>query len=217
MHFKAAIFDMDGLLLDSEKICMQCFLTACEDVGFVADKDVYISCIGSNKQRTKQLLIDGHRDMPYAQICQRWDALYADRAFNQLVPLKAGVKAFLKELSALGVPMGVATSTAYSTAKVKLENAGLLDYFDFVIGGDQVLKSKPHPQIYLNAAQKHNLGVHECVAFEDSENGVLAAHAAAISVIQIPDLVPTSAIVKDIAYQIAPSLQLLKAEDLFKI
>mgnify|MGYP000072935976 CR=1 FL=1 len=85
--------------------------------------------------------------------------------------------------------MAVATSTRTDRAKVKLSDSGILDYFDIIIGGDQVSNSKPDPEIYLKAASELSSEPSKCLAFEDSPNGVKSAVAAGLTVIQVPDLV----------------------------
>lgn len=104
------------------------------------------------------------------------------------------------------MPAGVATSTAYDLARTKLTNAGIYDYFTFIVGGDQVFTSKPDPEIYLKAAQKHNVEPSQCIDFEDSGNGVLASYHAGISVIQVPDLVPPTKTLKSLGHRIVSSL-----------
>ena len=207
MKYDAAIFDMDGLLLDSERICMDCFLEAGRQIGYKVDLDVYISCIGSNEHLTKKKLITGHDVLfPYDEIYHLWRELYNNEVYEKPVPLKPGVRELLSKLSYSGIPAGVATSTAQKLAITKLTNAGLYDYFSFVVGGDQVSASKPSPDIYLKSAHKHQVNVSQCIAFEDSENGVLAAYNAGISVIQVPDLVPATIELKSLGHKIVDSL-----------
>ena len=104
------------------------------------------------------------------------------------------------------MPIAIATSTAHKTALNKLRNTELLPYFDFVIGGDQVANSKPDPEIYQTAARRHGAAPHRCIAFEDSANGVLAAHRAGIPVIQIPDLVSPTQELRALGHCILESL-----------
>jgi len=204
---KAAIFDMDGLLLDSEKICLDTFLAACQSIGFEPDLKVYYSVIGCNPQKTKQLLIEGYgADFPYDQIKAIWYANYVKKAYDMPVPLMKGVVHLLDRLKTARFPIAVATSTSHSLALIKLKNANILQYFDVVIGGDQVAKSKPFPDIYLKAACQIKQNPSDCYAFEDSTNGVRAALSAGMQVIQVPDLISPNEEVRRWGHQIARSL-----------
>jgi len=207
MAIKAAIFDMDGLLLDSERICMTAYLEAGRIVGHEVNPEVYLQCIGSNDKKTREILINGHgEDYPYEEIYKCWKKLYLKESLEKPMPLKAGVVDFLHKIQASGIPMGVATSTHSELAITKLKNAELFDYFNFVIAGDQVENGKPHPEIYQTAAEKHGVSASHCMAFEDSENGVRAALAAGINVIQVPDIVIPSKEVKAMGHRIVESL-----------
>jgi len=105
------------------------------------------------------------------------------------IPLKDGAEELLRYISSIEIPIAVATSTAIDRAQKKLKSSGILDYFDFIIGGDQVTRSKPDPEIYLKAASELSSEPSKCLALEDSANGVKAAVAAGMTVVQIPDLV----------------------------
>jgi len=207
MKYKAAIFDMDGLLLDSERISMECFQGACRAAGFKADLDIYIRCIGSNADRTREILTEGYGDcFDYNEVQSHWQELYARQVFENPLPLKSGVESLLKKITSLRIPMSVATSTPHDLAIRKLQHSGILEYFEFVVGGDQVSKSKPDPEIYLTAADRHKVDVIQCIAFEDSENGVRAATLAGMSVIQVPDLVKPTNCLRSLGHRIFDSL-----------
>ena len=207
MTFHAAIFDMDGLLLDTERICRDCFLQAGKLVGVEIDLDVYHTCIGNPELITRAKLIAGHGDdFPYEEIRAIWWELYHEAAMSKPVPLKPGVESLLQAIADANTPIALATSSRYQNALTKLGHAGLTDYFDLVVGGDQVSQGKPHPEIYLKAAGDLGKSPEDCIAFEDSENGVRAALAAGLHVIQVPDLVPPSADLKAAGHTIVDSL-----------
>jgi HAD superfamily hydrolase (TIGR01509 family) len=207
MPVRAAIFDMDGLLLDSEKICLDTFLQACQRIGFEPDLSVYYTVIGCNPQKTKQLLMQGYgADFPFDEIKAIWSKSYVEQAYDIPVPLMKGVRQLLNRLKAANYPIAVATSTSHALALTKLKNAHILAYFDVVIGGDQVAKSKPFPDIYLKAATEINQNPGDCYAFEDSTNGVRAALSAGMHVIQVPDLIMPNEEVRGWGHQIVESL-----------
>ena len=207
MTFKAAIFDMDGLLLDSERVCMECFLEAGNHIGYALNAEVYLSCIGSNQQRTKARLIAGHDDdFPYEKINKLWRELYFNATMEKPLPKKQGAEALLKAIAESNTSIALATSTAFEHAQIKLKNSQLAGYFDVVVAGDQVTNSKPDPEIYLKAASLLNSASSDCIAFEDSENGVRAALGAGLNVIQVPDLVQPTEDLKSLGHTIIDSL-----------
>ena len=192
-NFDAVMFDMDGLLLDSERIALSVFNETCERFGFAPRMEVFVSCLGVNKETSRRVLeqaLEGLAD-PTA-FGRAWDEAYAARVAREPAPLKDGVRVLLERLGALGVPAAVATSTATERARAKLGGAGILHHFREVVGGDQVRRSKPQPDIYLRAAMLLEVDPTRCLALEDSENGVRAAIAAGMTVVQVPDIVPPS-------------------------
>jgi len=133
-------------------------------------------------------------------------ARYHEAITTRGIPLKDGVLEFLRYIRSLQLPMAVATSTQTDIAKTKLRDTGILDYFQIVVGGEQVRHSKPHPDIYLKAAAELAVNARNCLALEDSENGVKSASAAGLTVIQIPDLVQPSTALKQNGHIILDSL-----------
>jgi HAD superfamily hydrolase (TIGR01509 family) len=207
-EIKAVVFDMDGLLLDSERIALATFIAACRDCGFEPDVEVYYRCIGSNEAKTKQILTEGYgSEFPFEAVSKLWHTKYEEEAKNRPFPLKPGVNELLEFLEKRGIRKACATSTRHASAERKLTNAGILRYFDFIIGGDEIVKCKPDPEIYLKACHKLNTIPSECMALEDSDNGVLSAFAAGTQVVQVPDMLQPSERVKALGHRIAGSLK----------
>jgi HAD superfamily hydrolase (TIGR01509 family) len=207
MRFKAIIFDMDGVLLDSERIALETFSQACETFQVTVDPSLYLSCVGTNNEKTKEILLAGFPDPQlFEKVRNLWFEKYRKRAFELPVPLKQGVRRLLERIDASGRPMAVATSTAYQSAVQKLDNAGIKDYFSLIVGGDQIQHSKPDPEIYNKTAVALGVESERCLALEDSENGVRSATAAGMVVIQIPDLVPPTADLNSLGHPIVESL-----------
>lgn len=193
-HFKAFIFDMDGLLLDTERLALDAFLLTCQRLNLPDLQFVFYKIVGTNAQLAQSILKQGLTGLADVQQFSRiWDTEYNRLTHIQPIPLKLGVNELLEKINAIGAPMAVATSTQTASAENKLTQAGIFEYFEFVMGGDQVKNSKPAADMYLQAAEKLNRHADECLAFEDSANGVKSAIAAGMTVVQIPDLVKPDA------------------------
>ncbi len=202
----AVIFDMDGLLLDTERLSLKAYQETCANFDIAYDETFYFSLIGRSLKQAEQMLINAIPDFPIEQFMLFWNSRYHEEALEKPVPLKAGVLSFLTLLKQRNIPCAVATSTEFDKATRKLSNAGLLDFFQEMATGDQVEQSKPHPEIYRLAASRLGFPPTECLALEDSDNGVRAAHAANMLVYQIPDLVPPSDELKHLGHSIVPTL-----------
>lgn len=207
MKYKAVIFDMDGLLLDTERIFLDAFKKTCKTLGLEFDMSLFVRLIGTNSVKTKELLINGFgEEFNYNNFRENWFGYVKDFLAHNPIPLKTGAISILIKIKETSLPLVVATSTAYNDAVKSLESTGIINYFKFVVAGDQVTKGKPDPEIYLKTAEKCDVRPAECIVFEDSENGVKSAHAAGMDVIQIPDLVDPSDELKALGHRIFDSL-----------
>ena len=205
--FAAVIFDMDGLLLDSEVIARDTFFDACRHFGLDLDLDLFIRCVGSNAQQTSRILADGLRGRIDSSDFDRvWSEEYSRAVTANPIPLKEGVEEIIDHVQGAGVPMAVATSSAGAESRGKLRRAGILDAFRLIVGGDQTERSKPEPDIFLKAATDLDVDPTRCLAIEDSENGVRAAVAAGMTVVQVPDLVPISPALTGLGHYVVDSL-----------
>ena len=202
---QAVIFDMDGLMLDSERALLGCLAQAGADAGHDLPEDLLLSLIGSSDAVTRQIIasrvgaesVDALLRDSYA----RYDGIVAGG-----VPHRPGIIDLLDTLAAHGVPRAVATSTRRPLALRKLETAGLLPYFEHVATSSDVAHAKPAPDIYLLAAHKLGVEPAQCLALEDSPTGVRAALAAGMTVIQIPDLLEPDETVRALGHAISGSL-----------
>jgi len=205
MKYKAVIFDMDGLLIDSERIALSTFVESCRDYDFKPDIDIYYKCIGT--AQTREILSDGYGpDFPLEEIYGLWEKKYLNTVLNNPMPLKPGALQLLEHLEQENMKKAVVTSTDQELALKILTNAQIVHFFDFVLSSDQVLHGKPNPEIYLTACRKLGEKPTNCLALEDSDNGVLAAFEAGLAVIQVLDLVEPSTEVKALGHEIKESL-----------
>ncbi|EIM26379.1 HAD family hydrolase [Microvirga lotononidis] len=202
----AVIFDMDGLLLDTEVLYREVMAEACSELGHEMAVEIHSRLIGVPKDRGAQILL-GHfgSDFPLAVFHERTAAAFAARCANA-VPVKKGAHELLQELRTRGIPTAVATSTHREAALDHLHKAGLLDLFETVVTRDDVEHGKPHPESFLTAAQRLDVDPRTCWALEDSHNGVRAAHAAGMATIMIPDLLEPTAEISKLCATVLPSL-----------
>jgi HAD superfamily hydrolase (TIGR01509 family) len=210
MKYKAAIFDMDGLLLDTERIFLDAFINTCTDLNHRFDMSLFISIIGTNSIKTKDILTEGFgRGFNHDRFREVWIRHVESYLSDNSIPLKSGAVNLLEKISSVPLPMAIATSTRYSDAIKSLESTSIINYFRFVVGGDHVTNGKPHPEIYLKVADRLGMSPVECIVFEDSENGVKSAHAAGMCVIQVPDLVTPTEEIKALGHRIYDSLDMV--------
>lgn len=211
MNYKAAIFDMDGLLLDTERVCMRVFKQACQTVNLPFYQDVYLSIIGRNAAGIEKIFQDAYGD-DLPKLHAEWRANYDAIVRHQAIPVKEGVVELLEWLKANHIPTAVATSTHKDLATIKLRLAGIDHYFDHLTCGCEVSNGKPDPEIYRLAASRLGVEPEQCIAFEDSNNGVLSAVAAKMHTFQIPDLVEPSDEIKALGHDIEPSMKAVLAK-----
>lgn len=200
------VFDMDGLLLDTEQLYFDAFRRTLTALDLPQDDALFMSMVGTNHALGSKLLTEGLAGrVTLDDFNAIWDADIAQRIADG-IPVKPGVRTVVTTLQTLRIPFAIATSTRTDRAKHHLARAGIADLFDLIIGGDQVRSSKPAPDIYLRACATLGLDPTLCAAFEDSENGVRAALAAGLITVQIPDVVPPTPDLRAMGHHIAPDL-----------
>ena len=186
---KAVIFDMDGLMIDSERVTYNEYVKKLAQLGHHDfTEELYRNCLGKNKQGICQVFIDHYgQDFPMTEV---WDDVHVwiDESLRQYVPKKKGLVELLEYLKANNYKTIVATSSGRARVDEILKNADLTKYFDDTICGDEVTHGKPHPEIFLTACQKLDVKPEEALVLEDSEAGILAAYDGHIDVICVPDM-----------------------------
>lgn len=188
---KAAIFDMDGTLFDTERIYRDGWLSAGSKMNFEINEGILCNFrgVGVNESRRRFKEIYG-QDFPYDEARQ----IRTDYAHEYMdthgVPMKKGTMEILEYLKSQGIKIALATSTASKTAESMMQSAGIRDYFEVIIGGDMVSKSKPNPEIFLKAVKAVNAQPSESIVFEDSRAGVQAGFDGGFYVIAVEDLTP---------------------------
>ena len=202
----AVIFDMDGLMLDSERVILGCLREAANAQGEDIDEALWLSMIGHTDVVCRELLA-ARIGLPAATtLLARCHARYIDIA-ERGVPHRPGIIALLELLAAHAMPCAVATSTRTPLAQRKLDATGLLAYFDVVCTSSDVVRPKPAPDVYLLAAERLGVEPSRCLVLEDSPTGVRAALAAGMTAIQVPDLLTPDDAVRALGHRIVASLE----------
>lgn len=209
---RAIIFDMDGLMLDTERIAQQAWQQAGTDLGYTLPDEIYRQAIGRTAQATEQIFRAYlGNNSPFDEIYQRKQQYYHEAIEAGRIPRKAGLSALLDLVDELGLSKAVATSTARPLAIQKLRVTDLLGRFPDLVCGDEVANGKPAPDIFLAAAAKLEMSPSYCLVLEDSPAGVRAAHAAGMIPIHVPDLIAPSAEIRQLAYCVVDDLFAVQA------
>ncbi len=203
----AIVLDMDGLMLDTEPIYKRALQGAAAEFGYVIEDDFYTTLIGRDNSDCEAVVLErfGH-DFPVAEFRTRWSQLWKTHIEVFGIPTKPGLIEILSFLERHQLPVAVATSSDQEYASLSLRSAGLKERFNHVITSDQVLHGKPAPDIYLEAARRLGVTASRCVAVEDSDAGVVAASAAGMITLLIPDLKPPSPEASNAAFSVLDSL-----------
>jgi HAD superfamily hydrolase (TIGR01509 family) len=187
---EAVIFDMDGLMLDTEKVYAQVNQEGFEALGIEFTMDDYLKYVGVGEKETLQMYEEAIGDKEEAKaLLAREDKRYLEIIKDKAPDLKDDLLKVLETLSDKNVDLYVASSTNIETVEYLLNATGIRKYFKGVLGGDQVENAKPDPEIYLKVVADFNLDKDQTIVLEDSIHGVNAAYQAGLDVIMVPDLV----------------------------
>lgn len=186
---KIFLFDMDGLIFDSERLFMEQLALSMSEEGYRLSREVYIRTLGMGGRELKQIMLEEYgQDYPFEEMGRRTRERVGIIADTVGLVLKPQILELLVWLRKQGIACAVASSTDSLSVTKYLESAEILSYFSVIIGGEMVENSKPAPDIFLLACEKCGIKPTQAVVLEDSENGVRAAAAADIPVICVPDL-----------------------------
>ena len=209
MRIDTVVFDMDGVLFDTERLCCDCWYELAREKNLPMDKmrEAVTASIGRNMNDTR---LQVHRilgvDFPY----EEYRSIVVERmekTMEEEMPIKPGVHELLAFLQKENYQIVLASSSKEETVRRYLEKAGLLSYFKALMTGDMVVHSKPDPEIYERACASVDRRPEQCVAIEDSTNGIRSAFGAGMPVIMVPDLLQPDEEVRRMLFAECASLQ----------
>jgi HAD superfamily hydrolase (TIGR01509 family) len=204
---EAVIFDMDGLIFDTEALYQMALLGVGRGRGLACiDADLVVETIGLSWPATRDLMADRIGDGGLADIIvAEWTSAFDVLAENQLA-LKPGVRELLATLDDLSIPSAIATGSYRETAMRHLGAHGLENHFQAVIAKEDCKTGKPAPEPFVLAADRLDIRPANCLALEDSANGIRSAHAAGMRAIMIPDLIEPDAEISELCAHVCASL-----------
>ena len=184
----AIVFDMDGVLIDSERLVLRAWEHVGAEMGIPGLNDLFYRAIGTTHAHTATLFAEAFGDsVDYIAFRDRVREYFYNVLTVNGAPLKTGARELLDWLKAEGWAIGLASSSREAGVRLNMERTGLISYFDVLIGGDMLKASKPAPDIYLLACARTGVSPSEALAVEDAPSGVLSAHAAGMRTVLIPD------------------------------
>jgi len=208
MIIDGIVFDMDGVIFDSENLCMKLWeeLVIRHSISKDIKPPMYES-IGTNMQITTEIFKRYFgEDFPFEEYTEEIRTETRKYIEEKGIPLKKGAKNLIKSLKEAGFKIGLASSTRYPSVERNLKNADLFQYFDVIIGGDMVSKSKPEPDIFIKCMEELNIKSEETIIIEDSYNGIRAAYRAGAIPFMVPDMVAADEEMKKLSFEIFSDL-----------
>ncbi len=207
LPLKAVIFDMDGLMVDSERFVQRAWDMAGEELGYGPLGFHMPHTLGMNRKRREEYFLSYYGpDFPFGLFLDTYRRFYMEETAKTGLPTKPGLMPLLNYLKEHGYAAAVASSSSSEHVLRNLEMHHLEPYFQAVINGGMILHSKPEPDIYLEACRQLNVSPSQALALEDAPNGILAAHRAGLYPVMVPDLVQPDEKLKPLLFHVCSSL-----------
>ena len=199
---KLVIFDVDGTLVDSESVYVKAALKNIEVNHYNIPMSAIMGIIGQNRVAGRKLIESTQDDsFNYDKYIKDFEKIRNQILENEPYKLKKGALNILNYCKKHNIKMAIATSTARDKQSKVLTELGIIDYFDYMVFGDEIKNSKPAPDIYLKVYEHYNIDKDEMIIYEDSKNGILSAHNAGIRVVYIKDIVDVEEEVTSLCYK----------------
>lgn len=207
---KTIVFDMDGVIFDTERVCDMVWMELSREIGFEKGEIALKNCVGMNRQSESEYFAANYPEVDFEWFAAELSVRMLRYLDENGMPVKKGARELLTWLHTNMWKVGLATSTRRTSVIHHLESAQLTDMFDEIVTGDTVTHGKPHPEIYLTACKRLGVCPHETYAVEDSRNGLISAHDAGMMAILVPDTtVPTEEMLSA-AYRIEDDLLMVR-------
>ncbi len=207
MQYQAVVFDMDGVIFDTERLVIEFWKEVAKKHNIPNVEHTCIQCLGTNRVRTREIFLENYgADFPFDPYRAEVTELFNTHYKGVPLPTKPGVRELLSYLQEQDIKVGLASSTAQHLVRDELGTAGLLPYFQTLVCGDMVEHSKPAPDIFLKACEILNADPTKSIAIEDSFNGIRSAHCAGMTPIMVPDQVQPTDEIRTLAFHVMPSL-----------
>ncbi len=214
-HIKLVIFDMDGLLFDTEPVYYRAFKRSAEKLGYEVSFDTYLKCVGVTDETGKEIMAGIYgKNAQILQVFDHYQEEFKKIIDEEGISVKPGVEELLDVLDQKEIKKCIASSSARETIEKNVKVTGLENRFDFYVSGLEVKNGKPAPDIFLEAARRGNVRPDEAIVFEDSRHGLEAAVAADIPCIIVPDLIEPDEEMRRKAFKIISDLS--QAAELFR-
>ena len=204
---RAVVFDMDGILFDTERVCQDSWIEVAKRRGLQGMEEIFPRCIGRNSSDSRQIVLEAYgEDFDYEEFRAEASVWYWNYIETNGLPVMQGAESLLRWLKSSGWKLGLASSTRRPTVLKNLELSGFSDYFSVVVTGDMVEHAKPQPEIYLLACRELGVKPEEAYAVEDSPNGIRSAHAAGMRPLMVPDMIEPDDEMEDLSFRIFEDL-----------
>ncbi len=213
------IFDMDGLMFDTEKLIYRSWKESCKKYKQKINNGIFNKTIGLDWKRTIEVYKKYYgSSLPYEDIIDETMNIFEDFIRSEGVPLKEGLLELLEYNKKKQLKMAIATSTRRDRTEMMLNLSDTGKYFDTVVCGDEITNGKPDPEIFLETAKKLNFRPENCMVLEDSANGIIAAYKAGMLPVIVPDIIKPGKEIEAMIFKKFDSLKEVKNyfEDNFK-
>lgn len=205
------LLDMDGTLIDTEVIYFASTMAAMNSLGYPDATEICHAMIGIPGPECEVMLLSTYGSQFSISGFNQEFVAHRDRLLEQGLSLKLGASQLLDALADAQCPRAIVTSSSRTTAERHLTLAGIRSHFDVIVTRDDVSRGKPAPDLYLLAAEKLSLAPEDCLAIEDSNPGISAAHAAGVAAIMVPDILQPTAATRKMCAAVLPDLMAVLA------